>query len=84
MVNPVAIANIVLTYPNWCAARIHPLLQTFFMASKMYCPFLYIISPRILTRTSTCCRPVKFTNFECVSGISYPLMALWVICIGDR
>ena len=59
------IASIVLTYPNWCAARIHPLSWTFFMALKMYCPFLYMISSRIFTWTSTRCRPIKFTSLGC-------------------
>ena len=63
MVNPIAIPSIVLTYPNWCTARIHPSSWTFYMAFKMYCPFLYMISPRILTRTSTRRRPSKFIAY---------------------
>ena len=52
MVNTIVIASIVLTYPNWCAVRIHPFPLIIFMACKMYCPFLYMISPHILTYTS--------------------------------
>ena len=49
MVNPVSIASIILTYPNWCVARIHPCPSIFFMTCKMYCHFLYMISPLIPT-----------------------------------
>jgi len=43
--NLVAIVSIVLTYPNWWAARMQPFPLIFFMATKTYCPFLNLISP---------------------------------------
>ena len=72
--NPIAIASVVLTYPNWCAARIHSFPSIFFMACKMYCPFLYMISPLILTRTSI--RTI-------VVQIHQPRMRVWYIVPND-
>jgi hypothetical protein len=84
VVNPIALAGIVLTYPNWWATRIHLFPRIFFMACKMYYPFLNLISPCILTRASTRCILSKFTSLGSVFGTSWPMIALWVICIGDR
>ena len=78
-----AIASIILTYPNWCGARIHQFPSIFFMACKMYYPFLYLISHCILFWTRTRCILSKFTSLGSVSGTSYRMMALLVICIGD-